>query len=459
VKGYVHEADPNRAIVQRRLAWARSRDDQARAQAEVDRLVDRVKAGRAALRQAEAALAELEAARAGAATRADEAKVALALWQTVERAARARSALQARKDALRAEQAANPRPVAPPGYVPVDDVQREELARYRADAAWHRRFLEALATGVTTCPTCGTAVDDLAAAIAESREELPFLEGEIARLGAHLRAAGDHEERLGRWQTWREGFRQRADQLRADLARLAGELPPPAETRDDLRRDVDRAAALERALADARGAVTSLARGVEKLTGQWEATRAQVEDALSRRREDRVRREVYEPAAAALAAATARIRERGRLLGEIDARRERVALDLGMLGRLEAEERAMARARALVAHLGAIRGVLHRDALPRVVARSYLGLIEGQINALLDQFDAGFLVAAGEDLAFTARFHDGRRQPAARLSGGQKVLLSLAFRVAVNIYFTGDIGMLTLDEGTWAGTSPRSRSR
>jgi DNA repair exonuclease SbcCD ATPase subunit len=49
----------------------------------------------------------------------------------------------------------------------------------------------------------------------------------------------------------------------------------------------------------------------------------------------------------------------------------------------------------------------------------------------------------------------GRRQVAQRLSIGQKTVLALAFRVAVNAMFAEEIGLLALDEPTASLDQPR----
>jgi DNA repair exonuclease SbcCD ATPase subunit len=94
------------------------------------------------------------------------------------------------------------------------------------------------------------------------------------------------------------------------------------------------------------------------------------------------------------------------------------------------------------------RQVLHRDSLPRIVAQNYLDLMHDEINLLLTRFDSPFTITTDDTLSFIATFKDGRRVQAARLSGGEKVLLALAFRVVVNDIFAKDLGLLCLDEPT-----------
>jgi DNA repair exonuclease SbcCD ATPase subunit len=82
------------------------------------------------------------------------------------------------------------------------------------------------------------------------------------------------------------------------------------------------------------------------------------------------------------------------------------------------------------------------------MAENYLQLALDGTNDLLAQFDAGFSVEMGSSLGFLARRHGGKPFAATRLSGGEKVLFSLAFRVKVNAMFASDVGLLVLDEPT-----------
>ena len=76
------------------------------------------------------------------------------------------------------------------------------------------------------------------------------------------------------------------------------------------------------------------------------------------------------------------------------------------------------------------------------------------VNSYLDQFCAPFVVDAEEEgFGFRCRFIDGRAMPdphpdASLLSGGQKVALAIAFRMAIYMCFGGELGLLSLDEPT-----------
>lgn len=112
----------------------------------------------------------------------------------------------------------------------------------------------------------------------------------------------------------------------------------------------------------------------------------------------------------------------------------------------QAKEREIAILSAWLLRLEQMRAIL--TAAPRFVAQHNLQLLKHDTDSTLDVFDSRFHVTADEGLRFTAGFQDGRAQPADRLSGGQKVALALAFRVAVNSMFATRVGLLGLDEPT-----------
>lgn len=105
-----------------------------------------------------------------------------------------------------------------------------------------------------------------------------------------------------------------------------------------------------------------------------------------------------------------------------------------------------ARCEAGGAWVGALerwRQVTHRDALQKVIVRGYLEECVVNINKRLQEFSAPFRTALGEDLLLLAKKSNGIVHSIKQLSGGQRVVLAVAYRLAVN---TQDL--LVLDEPT-----------
>lgn len=92
--------------------------------------------------------------------------------------------------------------------------------------------------------------------------------------------------------------------------------------------------------------------------------------------------------------------------------------------------------------------VFHWNNLPKLVSQSNLQLLVGDINANLQFFNDPFYVEADADLTFNVFFAGQEPVKAKQLSGGQKVLLSIAFRAALDRVFGHNIGMMFLDEPT-----------
>lgn len=94
------------------------------------------------------------------------------------------------------------------------------------------------------------------------------------------------------------------------------------------------------------------------------------------------------------------------------------------------------------------KDVLHRDKLPRILSQSYLELLTDDINITLAMLDSAYRVEPVEGVDFRAIFKDGRDVPISRLSGGEKTIFAIAFRLVVNSTFAKEVGMLCLDEPT-----------
>lgn len=106
----------------------------------------------------------------------------------------------------------------------------------------------------------------------------------------------------------------------------------------------------------------------------------------------------------------------------------------------------------------AAREILHHSSAPRMLTFTHLEQMQAEIDSELSLFNAPFRVKPDDNLTFWAEFLDGkRRQPDRRLSPGQRIILSLALRIAMNATFASAINVLALDEPT-AGLDIRKLS-
>jgi DNA repair exonuclease SbcCD ATPase subunit len=104
--------------------------------------------------------------------------------------------------------------------------------------------------------------------------------------------------------------------------------------------------------------------------------------------------------------------------------------------------------KAAITHLENVRRIFHHNEAPRMVNYTYMEHMLEKVNETLRLFETPFAVELDDDVCFVANFADGRRQLDKHLSVGERIVLSLAFRIVMNATFAGQLGMLVLDEPT-----------
>jgi exonuclease SbcC len=92
--------------------------------------------------------------------------------------------------------------------------------------------------------------------------------------------------------------------------------------------------------------------------------------------------------------------------------------------------------------------VFHWNELPKKVAQANLRAIVRDVNENLVLFESPFTVEADDSLTFIVNFPGRAPVEAVQLSGGQKVVLAVAFRTALGRVFGNDVGMMFMDEPT-----------
>ena len=100
--------------------------------------------------------------------------------------------------------------------------------------------------------------------------------------------------------------------------------------------------------------------------------------------------------------------------------------------------------------LEGVVSLLASDRFPRFVISSWLKMIEASINNYLAAFNAPFRAEAQDNTDIVCKFNDGKTLDAWALSGGQQVVLAVAWRLALHYTFSRSesCGFLTLDEPT-----------
>lgn len=118
------------------------------------------------------------------------------------------------------------------------------------------------------------------------------------------------------------------------------------------------------------------------------------------------------------------------------------------LEQLKLRLKQKAKVKELLTTIAAAGEVFHWNNLPKTVSQANLELLVDDINANLEMFNHPFYVEADQDLTFKVFLPGKSPVKAKQLSGGQKVILAIAFRAALDRVFGHDVGMMYLDEPT-----------
>lgn len=94
------------------------------------------------------------------------------------------------------------------------------------------------------------------------------------------------------------------------------------------------------------------------------------------------------------------------------------------------------------------RDVVHVSGLPTLMMKEYASRINARIDYYMRIWESPFRFYLDDNLTFKAVFEDGTSMAAARLSGGQKIVASTSFRLAMSDTFARGVGLLILDEPT-----------
>jgi exonuclease SbcC len=381
------------------------------------------------------------------------ARVALGHWASYKSVAKAKENFQATRAQLDAEREKDQQPEKP-GLPTAEEMRRDQHAKeQRIKEA--KRFIDMFsAAGIAECPTCHTPSSQLASQVEQYKADLVKMEEELAEW---KQAASQQTFKEGVWQDWEKRQKAREakeQQLNAAEKDLLAVKPP--ELSED---------ALQQAVVDYEE-FQRVKKEIEPLAQKAREERAQVNGAIEalRSRKKQLEEELAEISVTQADAHLSQTRLH-QLQDQLKTRtgladqRAQILFEKKRFDEQAAEVRQQEqRAKKLRSWSGVAETA--REALknaPRLVAQRNLQRLESAINELLQVFRVNFVIKVATDgtPTFIAEFFDGRRQVAQRLSVGQKTVLALAFRVAVNAMFAEEIGLLALDEPTASLDQPR----
>lgn len=163
--------------------------------------------------------------------------------------------------------------------------------------------------------------------------------------------------------------------------------------------------------------------------------------------EDVSKEEIAE-AEAKMAEVSARTQQRSTLLTEIGILQAKVNHYENQLAQLNSQYQKEQRIRAWNKRCGLVRDAFHINGLPKLLMQEYAVRLNRRMQYYMQIWEAPFRLHLNDELAFIAEFPTGVVMPATRLSGGQKIVASISFRLAMSDTFARNAGLIVLDEPT-----------
>jgi exonuclease SbcC len=157
--------------------------------------------------------------------------------------------------------------------------------------------------------------------------------------------------------------------------------------------------------------------------------------------------EAYQSATVLIAADDEMVAKGNTLQGKISMLEKSLEGDKATVADLKTRDAQSQNIRKLRGLFEEARSVLHRDQLPAVAARTFLKSLNVGLNKQLASFNQPYTAKIEDDLSFNCRFEE-KITAAMRLSGGQKVALAVAMRLALYDMIVANLGLLALDEPT-----------
>lgn len=282
--------------------------------------------------------------------------------------------------------------------------------------------------GKSSCPTCGTNVSDLP--IDDFRKQAAKLTREQATIDEKLDNARKYEKLTSALQ--------KLEKQKASLLKAIPEQKPAAMSKE-LAKEHKEKLAQQRQLEKDAASFRAVLLTEKKMLKTLQASKHEA-SACS------VTLEEFTAAQQQIANGKELAESRQQLASDIAVVKSQITEASKKINKLTSERNTLAKEKSWFDLCSRLSDVF-RD-LPKIITQHHLLAIEQKMAPIIAAFDATFRVVASDGLELNAIFHDGSEQPCARLSGGQKDVLGLAYYFAVNLMYASSVRLIAMDEPT-----------
>jgi len=340
-------------------------------------------------------------------------------------------------------------PVKPEGYSESDTDIQKQLDGFKFKLERNKQFLSSVdkSSDSAECPVCGTPAKNLLDRLEQASSEMVELSSKVIALTEQISNNRTYDNNKKTYDVWIQDNVKRIEEASSSLESLNVETKPEF-SREEANQVIANYKIFHKALVD-------ISKSIDKLDieiGKNQAAITSMETEISNELSDL---EVY------LYLTESSVLSAEEDIVKIKADREAVSALITDLAVAKSELKALNEKIATAAkqvkladlhgswneRVDNLRKIFKYNALPMVVSYKYMDRVVVELNKTLSSIGVQFNIELEPDLSFTANF-GSHKVSAARLSGGQKVILTIAYRLAVNFTFATNLGLLCLDEPT-----------
>lgn len=381
-------------------------------------------------------------------TKSVEAQRLLQQWNNYEKYRSNINRLTNELKIINEEFAKHQKPEKPENYISLDDEDRKNIGRWESELERIKRYLKYNPSEPITCPECGSESSDKnPQTYKQYQVDCDLLESTIHRYYLNDEISRIYDQKLKEYIFHQQSHNQTKTIIESQLNSFE-KIEQPSINKQDLQNiihDHDEYKIGRDYIISERS----------KLDKQLSSLRTEIklkDEIKSKKHEQYLAINITERDAKSAATRLAKKIEDHKYALEINSKINALKINIAADERsFEEFEKVKIKSGKIINlknHLDEVRQVFHRNNLPQRVAQNYLKLMEDDINSILESFYSQFKIKVADGLKFIAYFKNGVKMPAERLSGGEKVIFSLAFRIIVNSLFVQGLGLLCLDEPT-----------
>jgi DNA repair exonuclease SbcCD ATPase subunit len=350
---------------------------------------------------------------------------------------------------LEKEKALNPTPQKPENYIEDENEANTKLDSFKYYLAFYKNMVKSIDVNdkKSRCPVCATPAENLASNLKEAEEQIKQISPQVDALTDALRVTMSFDKSMNSYLVWKKTYDDRLNQLNFEKSKLI-EVSIPSISMEDSKKIISEAQVLNKEIEAINKAINETNLTIKGLLSGIEQQSAEIEKDLELQKNyERVdenkladlETELEFFKAEKLKVGDARL-EHATMAAEVKSIKEKISN--ANLERQMAERQVSWNSR-----LDRLKKVFKHDALPMAISRKHMERVVIELNNTLSYIGLPFTIELDANLGFEAKFRDFKIS-ASRLSGGQKIILTIAFRLAVNATFASNLGLLCLDEPT-----------